>query len=364
MSGSECKTDRAQPLNEASLKNRDTRDSPCFNKIVIRGPNWVGDSVLAIPAMKAIRTQFPRAEITLLVRPWVAGLFTSAPFVDRVWTEPKPSSFGDWTRITRDIRLNAFDMAVVFPNSFESALMMFLGRVPERVGYARDGRAWMLTNMIWPSRREQHQVHYYLDLANAVSAVAETPSITIEASPAEKATAWDLLRAEGIPTGSRFMVLNPGAAYGSAKRWREDRFAEVGGRLAREFNLQIVIVGSEVERPIAEHIARLANSPAVVLNGKTSLETLIGVLAESSLMITNDSGPMHIAAALGTPTVAIFGSTDDVATGPYGPRTRVVRHPVECSPCMLRTCPIDHPCMRFVTSEDVCQAVRELLAYA
>src|SRR5688572_28156201 len=128
----------------------------------MRGPNWVGDAVLAIPAMKAVRAQFPKAEITLMVRPWVSGLFTSAPFVDRVWTEAKPKSISEWARITGAIRSGGFDIALLFPNSFESALMMFLARVPERVGYARDGRSWMLTNMIWPPAREQHQVHYYL----------------------------------------------------------------------------------------------------------------------------------------------------------------------------------------------------------
>src|SRR5687767_14025527 len=117
-----------------------------FNKMLMRGPNWVGDSVLAIPAMKAVRTRFPNAEITLLVRPWVAGLFTSASFIDHVWTEPRPSSLTDWSRITRDIRSRRFDLALLFPNSFESALMVFLARVPQRIGYARDGRSWMLTD--------------------------------------------------------------------------------------------------------------------------------------------------------------------------------------------------------------------------
>jgi heptosyltransferase-2 len=331
-----------------------------LEKILIRGPNWVGDAVLAVPAMKAVRAHFPQAEITLLVRPWVSGLFTSAPFVDKVWSEPAPSSLTDWRRITRYIRNRRFDLALLLPNSFESALMMFLARVPHRVGYATDGRAWLLTNAIAPARETRHQVHYYLDLVKTLQA-AELPSIQIEATRDERENGRRLLNAGGIPNSAPFLVLNPGAAYGSAKRWHEDRFAVAADTLAREMGLHVAIIGSESERLIAEQIRDLMNSPTAVLSGKTSLETLIGVLAEASLVITNDSGPMHMAAALGIPTVAVFGSTDERVTAPFGPRTRIVKHPVECSPCLLRECPIDHRCMNRVTVDDVCNAARELV---
>jgi lipopolysaccharide heptosyltransferase II len=331
-------------------------------RILIRGPNWVGDAVLAIPALKAVRSNFPEAEITLLVRPWVAGLFTSAPFIDRVWTEAKPTKLGDWTRITRDIRAFDFDLALLLPNSFESALMMFLARVPNRVGYATDGRTWMLTNSIEPSTNRRHQIHYYLDLAKAIRAETDNPSIEIAATDEERQAARSLLAEEGIVRGARFLVLNPGAAYGSAKRWHEDRFADVADILAAEMELGVAMIGSESERPIAEQIRSRMKRPGAVLSGRTSLETLIGVLAESTLMITNDSGPMHIAAALGIPTVAVFGSTDERVTSPFGRRTRVVKNPVECSPCLLRECPIDHRCMNGVSVDDVCKAARDVVA--
>jgi heptosyltransferase-2 len=335
-----------------------------LNKILIRAPNWVGDSVLAIPAMKALRAQFPGAAITLLARPWVSGLFTSARFIDRVWIEPRPTKLKEWSRITRDIRSQGFDLAVLFPNSFESALMVFLGRVPRRIGYAGDGRSWMLTDLVWPPAREQHQVHYYLNLARVLSAPIQAPSISIEASADERAAARKLLTSSGVPAGSSFAVLNPGAAFGSAKRWSEVRFAELADLLAAQLGFRIVVVGSEAERPIAERIRESTKCGTVVLNGMTNLETLIGILSESALMVTNDSGPMHLAAALGVPTVAIFGATNDAETGPYGDRTRVVKHPVECSPCMLRECPIDHRCMTGVTASIVCKAARELLTHA
>jgi heptosyltransferase-2 len=332
-----------------------------MKRILIRGPNWVGDAVLAIPAIKAVREHYPVAEITLLVRPWVAGLFTSAPFVDKVWSEPKPSTLGGWTRIARAIRAGGFELALLLPNSFESALMIFLAGVPQRVGYATDARSWMLTDSMKPAAEARHQTYYYLDLVKMVAAVSTWPTIAISATPEERSEARRLLQAEGIPPGAPFLVLNSGAAYGSAKRWYPDRFARVADRLSRELQLSVVLIGSEGERRVAEEVRAQIKSRAAVLNGKTSLETLIGVLAESSLMITNDSGPMHIAAALGVPTVAVFGSTDEKVTGPCGSRTRIVKHAVECSPCLLRECPIDHRCMTSVTVEDVCRAARELV---
>jgi heptosyltransferase-2 len=332
-------------------------------KILIRGPNWVGDAVLAIPALKAVRERFPGAEITLLVRPWVAGLFSSAPYIDRVWSENKPTTLKTWIRITRGIRGRKFDVALLLPNSFESALMMFMGRVRHRIGYATDGRRWMLTEAVERTSGPQHQIHYYLELAKALSAGTGCPSISIEATVPERDSARELLAAEGIPANAPFLVLNPGAAYGSAKRWHQERFAKAAESLAREIGLQVAIIGSEVERTIAEEIREGMTRRTAVLNGKTSLETLIGVLAESRLMITNDSGPMHIAAALGIPTVAIFGPTDETATGPCGPHTRIVKHAVECSPCLLRECPIDHRCMNAVTVDEVCRAAKELVNY-
>ena len=331
------------------------------DKILIRGPNWVGDAVLSIPAMKAVREHFPEAEITLLVRPWVAGLFKSAPFIDKLWSEDKPSSLSSWTRITRDIRGRGFDLALLFPNSFESALMIFLGGVPQRIGYATDARRWLLTESIAPDKDPRHQTQYYLNLVKTLSAGTDRPSIEIQATSVERSIARKLLSAEGIPSGAPFLVLNPGAAYGSAKRWHEDRFADAAVSLASEFHMLVVLIGSESERSIAERIRERMKAPAAILNGKTTLETLIGLLAESSLMITNDSGPMHIAAALGVPTVAVFGSTDEKVTGPFGPRTRIVKYQVECSPCLLRDCPIDHRCMNGVKVENVCIAARELI---
>ncbi len=330
-------------------------------RILVRGPNWVGDAVMAVPALKALRSRFTNSAITLMVRPWVAGLFKSAAYIDDVWIEPRPEGLRDWFRITRDIRRRRFDLGILLPNSFESALTMLLGRVPRRVGYAADGRRWLLTEAVARKNSHTHQVHYYLDLMKPLSVAVEQPSIEIDATDEARRSARNLLASEGIPRTSSFLVLNPGAAYGSAKRWYEERFATVADALARESALSVAIVGSTGERLIAEQIQSRMKTRSVILSGRTSLETLLGVLAESSLMITNDSGPMHIAAAVGTPLVAIFGPTDEHATGPYSGSFRIVKKQVQCSPCLLRECPIDHRCMQGVTADDVYAAARELM---
>jgi heptosyltransferase-2 len=332
-----------------------------LKKILVRAPNWVGDSAVATPSMKAIRAKFPGAEITVMVRPSVAGVFASAKYVDRVWTEPKPSGLREWLRIALEVRRQHFDMAILFPNSFESAAMVFLGGVPQRVGYAMDSRGWMLTRRIHGEKRKVHHVDYYLELAKAVSADVSSPSMEITARREDRTNARKLLAVSGIPTDARFMVLSPGAAFGAAKRWGDHQFAEAADTLAEEFKLSVVIIGSEGERSISESIQKSMKQPAAILNGKTSLETLIGVIAESNLMLGNDSGPVHLASALGIPAVAVFGATDYIVAAPYGPKGRAVHVPVECSPCWLRECPIDHRCMTRVSSEMVCAAVREVL---
>jgi heptosyltransferase-2 len=328
-------------------------------KIVIRGPNWVGDAVLGVPAMKAVRERYPEAEITLLVRPWVAGLFRSAPFIDNVWTRPKPGVTA-WIETAREMRRRRFDLALLFPNSFESALTAFAAGVPTRVGYATDTRSWLLNHPIRVPPRKQHQVDYYLHLVEDALGATTRPDIRIGATEDEIAGARRLLSKHHVDPEADFLVINPGAAFGSAKRWFEARFAATANRLARDRKLQVVMVGSAAEKPIAARIEASMMGPSAVLCGETDLETLCGVLALASLVITNDSGPMHMAAALGVPTVAVFGSTDAEATSPVGPRTRVVRHDVACSPCLLRECPIDHRCMEQVTVNEVVVAAGEL----
>ena len=317
--------------------------------------------MLSVPAIKAVRSHFPDAEITLLVRPWVAGLFRSATFIDKVWTKEKARGLGEWIRTAKEIRVRCFDLAVLLPNSFESALTVWAAGIPERVGYRTDGRSLLLTRSVRPSSARQHQFRYYLRLVAETFGASAAPELRINATRDDTAEARRLMEQAGIGVGERFLVVNPGAAFGGAKRWHEDRFAAVADRMADELDLAVAIIGSESERTIGESVRDRMKRRAAVLSGQTSLETLVGLLAEASLMVTNDSGPMHIGAALGTPTVAVFGSTDAGVTSPVGPNTSIVRHAVDCSPCMLRECPIDHRCMNAVTVEEVCSSAMALV---
>jgi lipopolysaccharide heptosyltransferase II len=324
--------------------------------IVVRAPNWVGDAVLSIPALKSLRQRFPSARITLLARTWVAGLFESASFVDQIWR------FGpSWVSNVRKMRREGFDTGVLLTNSFASALTMRIGRVAERVGYATELRSALLSHPVPLEPGKHHQTRYYLHLLESAFGPGPSPDIGIRPSADERERARRLLADSGLDLSERFAVLSPGAAFGSAKRWKEAGFAGLADRLGSE-GFRTVIVGSAAEREIGDRVSALMRSKATNLAGETDLETLVGLLAEAALVVTNDSGPMHIAAALGTPTVGIFGSTDPEVTGPIGPRARVVSHKVDCSPCLLRKCPIDHRCMENLTVEQVFEAGCGLVA--
>lgn len=328
-------------------------------KIVIRGPNWVGDAVLGVPAMKAVRERCPDARITLLARPWVAGVFSHAPFIDDVWTRPRPG-VSSWIRTAMEMRERDFDLAILLPNSFESALTAYVGGIPARAGYATDRRGWLLNHRVEVPSPPPHQSEYYLQLVDSVLGPGDRPSIEIDASPAERDQAGRLLAEHDIVAGQGYIAICPGAAFGSAKRWFEDRFAAASDRLSALLNQPVVVVGSSAERDVGERISDMLSGPSANLCGKTDLGALLGLLETASVVLTNDSGPMHLAAALGAPTVAIFGSTDVRVTRPLGRRTRVIRHPVDCSPCMLRECPIDHRCMDAVRVDEVVEAALEL----
>lgn len=318
--------------------------------IVVRAPNWVGDAVLSIPALKSLRQRFPSARITLLARAWVAGLFQSSAFLDRIWRLSP-----NWVANVRRTRQARFDTGILLTNSFGSAVAMRAGGVTERIGYATEMRSALLTRPVSLEPGKHHQTHYYLNLLESAFGPGPAPDIGMTPSEEERDRARRVLTQAGLGDAQRLLVLSPGAAFGSAKRWTEAGFAGLADRLESE-GFRTVIVGSAAEREIGDRVAALMHRPATNLAGQTDLETLVGLLASAALVVTNDSGPMHVAAALGTPTLGIFGATDPEVTGPVGPRTRVVSHEVECSPCLLRNCPIDHRCMEGLSVERVFEA--------
>ncbi|MFN0172904.1 MAG: lipopolysaccharide heptosyltransferase II [Bryobacteraceae bacterium] len=342
-----------------------------FSRILVRATNWVGDAVMSLPAIREIRGAFPRAHLAVLARPWVADLYRRELAIDRVIPYTAASGPRDWTtkwRAARDLRRQRFDCAILLQNAFEAALVTWLARIPVRIGYDRDARGCLLTRAVpVPNRGEipAHQRHYYFELlrrAGLIEGMPHVDSIRLEGIPDAVAAGRARLQAAGVALP--LIGVSPGAAYGNAKRWIPEHFAEAAAYLARTRGASVALFGSTQERPLCETIAAMIpGTPVHVFAGTTSLGQFIEMAAACELFLTNDSGAMHIASALAVPTVTIFGATDDVATGPTGPLTRIVRQPVECSPCLLRECPIPgHPCMTRVKPDRVAAVALELLA--
>jgi heptosyltransferase-2 len=320
-------------------------------RIVVRAPNWLGDAVLSLAAVRDLRRNFPSARIEVLARPAVAPLYDAVTEVDGT-----RSSRG--TRADADTIRSAFDVGLLLTNSFGSALALRLAGVPERWGDATDGRGPLLTRRapVPGAVRGRSQVYYYRAMLAGVGLRVSAGPETGLRAPAE----WQDAAEKRLGPGD-WIGLNPGAAFGPAKRWPAARFAAAGDRLADRTGAQVAILGSPSERPLADAVAAAMRHPARVLAGETTLPELVGVLSRLRVLVTNDSGPMHVASALGTPVAAIFGPTNPLETAPVG-AARLVSEPVYCAPCGLRACPIDHRCMTRVTADRVAAAAEELIA--
>lgn len=323
-------------------------------RILVRVPNWLGDAVMSIPALQAVRARYPDAHIAILARPWVADLYLREPFADEVIVLP-----GDRLparlRFATSLRDRGFDMAILFQNAFEAALLAFAAGIPVRIGYARDARSWLLTHPIAvPGKGDipAHERFYYLELLRRAAIIPELP---VQAP----------VRLTREPSETRWIGVSPGAAYGTAKRWLPERFAQAAAELAQEVGLAVAVFGAPGERDVCEQVAEgVRRLGATVHNfaGRTSVAEFVKLVTQCRLFLTNDSGAMHVASALGVPTVAIFGATNPEATGPAGTCACVVYDPPDCAPCLLRHCPIDHRCMTAVTAPRVVAAARALLS--
>jgi heptosyltransferase-2 len=315
---------------------------------------------MSLPAIRAIREHFPHAAITVLAKPWVAALYEGEQAIASV----VPLDAG-----LRHLRSQRFDLGVLLPNSLRSALEMRLAGAKRLVGYARDGRSLLLSDAIpVPLKGEipPHESYYYLELLRRAGLLGTEPPLLSSHAITQirldqKAQKRDRGQVLFDRLGVRLPVIgvSPGAAYGSAKRWLPERFSEAARELASEMNASVVVFGSPAEKEMCEEVAVAASGRN--LAGQTSLREFIDMTAACSLFLTNDSGAMHIASALGVPSVTVFGPTNEIATGPLGELARIVREPVDCAPCMLRECPIDHRCMTRVTAEHVVEAARGVL---
>jgi heptosyltransferase II len=335
-------------------------------RILIRAVNWVGDAVMTTPAIGAIREHFPKAEITLLANPLVGQLFSPHQWVDRVITFDRNGAhkgIAGRFRLAAQLRKQTFDAAIIMPNSFESALIPWLAGIPVRLGKASDGRGFMLTKRYRPDDQKPlvHEVEYYLDLVRHFDIPGQLRQPFLTVTAAEDRGAAVLLEEYGISADDFVIGINPGAAFGSAKRWYPERFAEVAERLSAAWGAKAVIFGGPGEVDIAAAIERQLAGECCNFAGKTNLRQLMALIHRCNFFVSNDSGPMHIAAALGVPLVAIFGSTDHATTSPYTDKAVIVRKEVECAPCKLRECPTDHRCMTAVSADDVVQASLGLL---
>jgi heptosyltransferase II len=353
-------------------------------RILVRGVNWLGDAVMTTPALVRLREARPNDHITLLTPEKLADLWAGHPAINDVLSIPASSgSFGTAARV----RAGKYDIAVLFPNSPRSALEVFFARVPVRIGFARPWRTWLLTQALSPDLhaiatqkrtvaqikrliRDQpdkprdaypktaHQIIDYLDIVVALGADPTPLPPTVAVTDAEVTAVRQRF---GAPQGKPLIGLNPGAEYGPAKRWPEDRFIAAARVVAQQTNCHFWIPGGPGDIELANRIAeKLPKGSAQSLAGQTSLRELCACLKACDLVLTNDTGPMHLAAALGTPVVVPFGSTSPELTGPGWPTgagPEILRGQAPCAPCFRRVCPIDFRCMTSISIDTVVQAI-------
>jgi len=332
---------------------------------LIRAVNWLGDAVMTTPALGAIRTSFPRAHITLLATPLVADLFSPHEWVDEVMVYDKNEQHAGLAgrlRLARELRAKHFDMSILLQNAFDAALITYLARIPVRMGYRTDCRGLLLTHgcSLSGETKRLHHVEYYLKMLGQFGITSPEKRLCLFVTEEEERAMNSTLLDVGIGAGDCLIGINPGATYGSAKRWYPDRFAAVADELCQVWGAKAVITGGPAEREIAADIAASTKAKCLNIAGRTSVRELMALIRRCDFFITNDSGPMHIAAAFSVPLVAIFGPTDHTTTSPYSNRAVVVSKGMECAPCLKRECPTDHRCMSEVKVEEVIKAALKL----
>jgi heptosyltransferase-2 len=338
-------------------------------RIVVYSPNWLGDAVMALPAIADIRRHFKDATLAVAAREGIDRLFQAVQGVDEVIPlcaahAPGRSRAGEFARV---FEAGRFDVAILLPNSYFSASVVALAGIPGRWGYRAGWRGRLLTRAVRRPRGRLHQAAYYRHLTTGLGVPAEPATPVVRVPPEDRRAGDALLAAHGIPPDGRFVAMAPGASNGAAKQWPPSRFAELVGLLAARSPVTVVIIGTRGDRDAADAIARAVGSAArgarlVDLVGHTSLAELMQVLARCDLLVTNDSGSMHLAAALGRRVVAIFGATDERVTAPIewdGTRVghAVVTGQAWCRPCLLHQCPIDHRCMTSITAAAVASRI-------
>lgn len=335
-------------------------------RIVVRGTNWVGDAVMQIPALRRLRQSFPASHITLASRSWAQGIFRDADFIDDILPFEKSDSIFQQAAAWRK---GTFDIAILFTNSFESALVARLGFSGKIYGYATEGRSFLLSESFdvpdWKNSR--HEIYYYLNLAAKVEKIisgtkyiSETePRFELNVSAQRQAEARAFLHENKIDPSKKLVAMCAGSTNSRAKRWSADSYAKLNDRLQIEIGAEVFLIGSKDEADVAEEVFIKSKLKPKNIVGKTSLAEVTAILSVANLLISNDTGPAHIGAAVGAKTLTIFGPTNPLTTRPWN--AEIIRREVECSPCMLRDCPIDHRCMTGISAKQVYEKAFELL---
>ncbi len=334
-----------------------------MEKIIVRVPNWIGDAIMCAPAIKELKERLPDSSLTVLGREWVLSVFEANNSVDELMPIRDKKHFTLLIQEGLKLKNYSFDMAFAFTNSISSVIPFFFANIPIRVGYATDLRGFMLTHSynVPKNKKKVHEVNYYLNLLakyfNDPGITSENKSLILSPSEKGKEEANKLLANLSVTEKKFVIIINPFASYGRAKKWSGERFAELSKKLIETIpDSVLLIAGAKKDIVEGNHVAGMIGEKAYNIAGQTTLSGLIAVIHRSDLFITNDSGPMHIGAALNRPMIAIFGSTNPITTGPLSKNATVIREQVSCSPCLLRECPGDFMCMELITVEKVFEA--------
>ncbi|MFA4915391.1 MAG: lipopolysaccharide heptosyltransferase II [Syntrophales bacterium] len=340
-----------------------------FNKverILIRGTNWIGDAVMNLPAIAAVRKTFPKAKISVLARPWVAELFRICTDVDEVLLLESSgihSGIPGKLKIATELKRRGFDVAILLQNAIEAAIITCLAGIPIRAGYNSDGRGLLLTHSVKRTKaiRRVHQIDYYLEMVKSLGCLSAGREIHLKPGKDYDLLSEKLLRKYGWEDNHPLIGMAPGATYGPAKRWFPERFAAVADRLVGDFSAKVILFGSPADRKRTDAVQAKAEHTFINLAGKTNLMEAIALIGRCNLFITNDSGLMHVAGALDIPTIAIFGSTNPITTSPAGSNSAVICKGVHCSPCLKKRCPTDFRCMELIGVDEVYGAARRAM---
>ncbi|MFC1811246.1 lipopolysaccharide heptosyltransferase II [Thermodesulfobacteriota bacterium] len=338
-----------------------------IKSILIRSTNWIGDAVMTTPAIRAIRKNFPHSEISILVKPWVSPVFENNPHIDRLIlynSESRHKGLIGKFRLARDLRQYTFDAAILLQNAFEAALIAFLSGIPCRIGFNTDARGLLLSHPV-PCGFEiksVHQTQYYLSIIEGVGLGTDGQDLDLVVNEEYKQRALEIFDQLGISKSDRLVGINPSATFGPAKQWFSDRYARLSDKIQEVFGARVIFFGGPEDQVLGKIISQITRHPPIDLCGKTDLGEAMALIQQCNLFITNDSGLMHVAAALDVPLISIFGSTNPVTTGPWSSRSRIVRVPIECSPCLKPECPEEHlSCMDRIGVDKVFEAVKEML---